>query len=719
MEQATIAKHIKSLGKRDFDAVVTLVLSQIFKLTAADVDGAGDGGSDMRCFVTKREQKVWASTAIQKTVTDQSWKKKALEDAEKSVRELNASQYYFLTSRGHPSGELRSLEAEIQTECGIGATCLGANEIAGLIHDHELVREFAEAIALPLDVPFRNRPDRQEMLLHAFASLSDQRKELHQGVLDDALLVTVFESEAGLSRMETVEKAADLLGLSEPSIESLDKRVDSLLTRGRLLKINGCLQLSPTEALSLSASAGMYLRELEQLASAQQQLLSDLGVGQWSGEKSEQTAVLLSRYFVQHQLQIAERASLPLTKIAMSRQLGDPEAELQSLLKGAGLNLEQAKDAIAELVELGSTRPLIQKLTRAVTWIATEGRNITQACKALGAAKWSHVIVTLDASVAIPYLCSSLFAPTRGRFSIGANECLRILRSMDAQLVMPYFYINEMAAHLLLALNTPDGEQYARAAEHSQNGFVAHYYQLRNSGAKVPGTLREFIAVFSSLAVRGNGDRREQARSIMPDIQSVLREYGVAFEHIQTFEEGSTGYRAYRKPVEEIFVHLLDEHQRSRRQNLINHDVSVLAFAKKRVVEDGGARMCVTWDRTMIGVAAETGDCGWVVTPNEASDLVQSSVDFSETRLTSLAHALAKVKQGPDEIGASILDRIAYLSSAQLQDWEFRRQFDEFYHSVMERIAKDPASTEWVDAEVESFLAEHRAESDQDEIDPP
>jgi hypothetical protein len=50
--------------------------------------------------------------------------------------------------------------------------------------------------------------------------------------------------------------------------------------------------------------------------------------------------------------------------------------------------------------------------------------------------------------------------------------------------------------------------------------------------------------------------------------------------------------------------------------------------------------MCVTWDRTMIAVASELGDSGWVVTPNEASDLVQSSVDFSSTRLTSLAHAL-------------------------------------------------------------------------------
>jgi hypothetical protein len=582
MEQATIAKHIISLGKLDFDAVVTLVLSQVFKLDAVDVNGAGDAGSDMRCFVTKREQLAWASTAIQKTVTKQSWKKKALEDAGKSVERLGATQFYFLTSRGHQAGDLRSLESEIQTEYGIGATCLGANEIAGLIHDHDLIRDFAEAIQLPLDVPVRGRPDRQEMLLHAFAALSDERKELQLGVFDDSLLVTAFESETQLSRDLLVDQAAELLGLSRESRDSLDRRVDSLLARGRLVKVNGYLELSPRDALDLKASAGMYVKELELLASAQQQLLSDLGVVDWSNEDSEKTAVLLSRYFVQNQLRIAERASLPLTKMAMSRQLGDPEAELLRLLRRTGLDPDQAKDAVRELVDLGSTRPLIQKLTRGVTYIAAEGRSIAQACRALGAAKWSDVIVTLDASVAIPYLCASLFSPTKGRFSLGANECLRSLRSINARLVMPYFYINETAAHLLLALNTPEDEHYARAAEHSQNGFVAHYFQLKNSGAKVPGTLREFVSVFSNTAVKGNADRRERARLMMPDIQAVLRDYGVHFESIQVFTEGSSAYRTYRKPAEQSFVHHLNEQQRTRRQNLIAHDVSVLAYSRKR-----------------------------------------------------------------------------------------------------------------------------------------
>ena len=43
MNQDTIENHIKNLGKRDFDSVVSLILKKAFDLNAIDVDGKGDG----------------------------------------------------------------------------------------------------------------------------------------------------------------------------------------------------------------------------------------------------------------------------------------------------------------------------------------------------------------------------------------------------------------------------------------------------------------------------------------------------------------------------------------------------------------------------------------------------------------------------------------------------------------------------------------------------
>jgi hypothetical protein len=351
--------------------------------------------------------------------------------------------------------------------------------------------------------------------------------------------------------------------------------------------------------------------------------------------------------------------------------------------------------------------------------MATEGRSIAQACRAVGAAKWSDVYVTLDASVAIPFLCSSLFEPTEGRFAIGANECIKTLKQLNTRLVMPYFYINEVAAHLLLALNTPSGEQYSRAAEYSKNGFVCHYYQLKNNGRPCPSSLPEFLSAFSARSLRGDGDRRGKAKSIMPDIQSLLQDYGIVFESIETFAPGSVGYLAHRKPTEESFEHFLNQMQRQRRQNLVGHDVSVLAYSKKAISELGQARMCLTWDRTMIEVARELKDCGWVVTPNEASDLVQTSVDFSEVKLTSLAHALAKATSSAEEIGASILDRVSHLSGSPFKDWESRQRFDQFYANTMARIAQNPDSTSWVDEDVEHFMSTFSDNLGEIEVDAP
>jgi predicted transcriptional regulator len=75
MDQDTIENFVKNLGKRDFDAVARLILTEFFGFKAIDVDGAGDAGVDMLSFADQMSNKVWASTATQKTVQYREWKK--------------------------------------------------------------------------------------------------------------------------------------------------------------------------------------------------------------------------------------------------------------------------------------------------------------------------------------------------------------------------------------------------------------------------------------------------------------------------------------------------------------------------------------------------------------------------------------------------------------------------------------------------------------------
>jgi hypothetical protein len=705
MDPRAIANYIHGLNKTAFDSVVTLVLNSVFKLNAIDVDGAGDGGSDMRIFANQRNHRVLA-TAIQKTVSSQSWQDKAFEDAQKAVDQLNARVYFFLTSKKHQSGELRRVEQRISTELGIGATCLGATEIAALIHENELELEFAEGIHLPLDVNLRKRPDHKEILLHAFLSLDDDRRHLQNEVYDNALLITLYDLGAAQVPEELIAKARELIGVGVEKDDRLLGRIDSLRSRGRLVSETGAtVWLSKKTKTDLDVSTGMYVDELNALSSAQAQLVTDKGGKVWSEEQSRQAAVFLSRLFVQYQLQLAEHASLPLTKTGLSNSLGDPKTELEELLRESGLKGDKIAETLEELVKLGSDLPIIKKLTAAVTHVAAEGRNVAHACRALGAANWDEVIVTVDSSVAIPYLCSSLFLPSTGRFSVGANAGIKALRRLNATLVIQYVYINEIAAHLVSALDAPDEAIFAEASEQSRNGFVSHYFWLRNHGHDVPENIRDFVKAISPKALARYGDRHEHVRRVMPDVQPLLQTYGIEFEHLTTFEYGTNEHKTYKDPVERQFDHYFSSKQKVKSHRLIDHDALVLAYHRKMRSESSESRMCLTWDRSIISVAKELGDCGLIVTPSEAADLViPTRVDGP--RLTSLAHTLAKTQITPSLVGARLLDRVTQIAGARLQDWQFKQAFTELFGRVTDHALEQPNALEWADNALDTFLTQ-------------
>ena len=533
MDRDTIENHVKNLGKRDFDAVARLVLTEFLGLRVVDVDRPGDGGSDLRPFEDRNGNAVRASLAIQKTVQYQKWRDKALEDAEKAKNSLGAKRFVFLTSRAHQSTSLRDVENTIATKFAMPATCLGATEIAGIIEQQGMLREFADAIGLQLNVVIADRPDRAEVLLHAYVALGSDRSDLRNEVYDDSLLLALHEANTGLVRDVVVTNALELLGAGEEVRDRVSRRIDSLLAR-KLIEpvVQGAVRLTENSKLRLQAADGIYIRELEHLASAQSQVLKDVCGIEWDQKQCELASMLLSRWFIHRQLVTAEHTSVPLTKMGLSRCLGNPEQELADLLRDAGVQPALTSKVLGEFVDLARGMPLIKKLTKAVTYVATEGQDLLKASRVLGASRWSDVRVTLDASVAIPYLCASLFLPTLGRFSFGANECIKLLKRHGAALVIPWVYINEVAAHLCRAVQYPAIPEFSESLEHSENGFVAHYFQLRAAGRNVPPSLREFIGQFARTALRPKNTANETVRAVMAEIQPALAEYGVDFDDI-------------------------------------------------------------------------------------------------------------------------------------------------------------------------------------------
>ncbi len=149
----------------------------------------------------------------------------------------------------------------------------------------------------------------------------------------------------------------------------------------------------------------------------------------------------------------------------------------------------------------------------------------------------------------------------------------------------------------------------------------------------------------------------------------------------------------------------LDKMKRVKPQLLVEHDVKVLSHLRRALSERDEIRMCLSWDAIMIGVGRELQNCGWIVSPHEAADVIQARLKISDVKLTALAHSLARVRERPSEMGARIIDRVVQLAGEHMQDWQFRERLESFYREALQRIDLSGDSYRDIDKEIEGFLA--------------
>lgn len=697
MNQETIERHIKSLGKLDFDNVMSLILDKIYQLRATDVDGKGDGGTDYRLYNDSAERIV---VGIQKTIQEKKWQEKCYNDAKKVKSSMDAKRFFYFTTVSRAGSEYSLLEEKILNDLDMHAKCLGAKEIAGMIVDRNLIADFARAIKLDL-IAKNISIDPREVLLHHYFVLSEDSSNFQNEIIENAILSRLSINDGIYSRDELVEDAMTFLNLPEMRRIKLVSRIDALFSAGKIFKQNDKICLNVDKKNEIEFANGMYYKELNDISNEISNIISSHGV-KWSHDDMSKAALLLSRAFVEEQLKNAKHSSLSLAMTGFGDVCGkDAKSELSELILQSGISGSNVHKVMQEIVDVGQKSPLISKLTGAVVYASMEEVGRSRAAIILGASVWSDVKVILDASVAIPYLCSQLFGSSSGRFSQGSSEVVNILKESGARLVIPRHYINECASHLVSAVDycSVDGG-FEDDMKYSKNGYVSHYYNLKKMGKKVPDSLLQFIRAISKNVTVSPSDKANMVRSVMQDIQPLLLAYGVAYEHIDRIPE------TYTRDVEVKFAYEMNKLQRKKLGNLIAHDVEVLSHVKRLYSERGENVMCLTWDLVMISVGMENNKEGWIVSPTEASDLIQSRMKMSDGKLLSLAHSIAKTMEAPGVLGGRIIDRVIQLSGARMADWEFRQKVSEYKEAAIARMDRNPAKfdIDQFDEETDKFL---------------
>lgn len=707
MDKETLSNHISTLGKRDFEIACRITLTSALGLTAINVDGAGDGGTDYAQIKDGKRTRA----AYQITTQRSDIKNKAYHDAKKSIDKLMVNKFYFLTSYHLSEEESRSIERAIENDLEINASVFSPSTIAGLLIQYNLVTKFLNETGYPdLRSTNSNAIDYKQMALHSYTLLSSDAKNLKEQIYDDSVLLVLYDHLQGETKEEIVSATCNLLSLPVFKEDLVNRRLDSLMSKGKIIKIdNNRFTLSEDAKEDIHNRKVIYEKELESLSSAQTDVLRDYGVI-WTIDDARLASVWIANAYLSKQLSVLQEADAPLAKefYKLSDENGTNELR-KHLIKKKKINPSNVDSIINSFLSIAATQPLLKKISRAFVYVALEGKNPIQSCRALGINRWSDMRLFMEPTIGIPLICSYLF---NGYVNDGFDKAISAVKQasdLGIQMYVSYYYIKECAGHLHMARKYDGLNLKPEEMVYSSNAFVSNYYSLKMQGISVPNSFMDYLSVFSS-NIRVEKPYKDWVRSIMTDIQTLFTRKGMAtFIDVPMYTSQDTKF------IEELFVSYLEDKGIEKSHSLLMNDISAIKFTQDRCSQ-GEHWMILTYDRSLINVASHLRDSVWVITPKTFSGMVEISKPLDSKNLLSLVHSIAQSSESTLSISARIIDKIVYFASDKMQDWEFMQEINKFKEDIINSTlsSSDDKLIE-IDRMTDDFLTKHGVSIDIDE----
>ncbi len=677
MDVESLSNHIRHLGKVEFDSVCRLVLTRCFNKFPINVDGTNDGGADFSDIDAAGKR---SKVAYQLTVQKEKFDDKLVKDAKKSVMKLGVKRFYYLTSNPMSETIARTYEDKLSDELEITCVCLGCRSIAELLISYNCANDALADIypAIPRDINMDDL-DYRERTMHSYTLLSNDAKDLREGIYDDTIMMILGSHDIGFDKESVIEEVKKMLSLNESRDDLLCGRVESLLSKQKLQrnKDTGVLSLSPEMQQEIESRKNLYNADLSAMASAQTDLMHDNGL-EWTIRDSRTISVWLAKRFIHQQINTLNDAK---SKLVMHPILGlDPKDEsltkLVSYLRQKGARIEVAKKIADELQSLAANDPLIKKITRASMYLALEGNSPMSRSKALGANRWDEFSMLVDASVALPYICYTLF----NNYDYGiAKDSIRALnraKELGIQLKITYFYIKECAGHLLKALDYIGLDFPEDEMQYSSNAFVSHYYGMKLKGIRVPNTLLDFLTNFSVQVKSKYQDRKYHVRAVMTDIQGLLNSVNVVFEGVDKYETEAC-------PVYHNYIDVVEQKEPNKSLFLVNHDTWALQHITDRTNKNGEHWLFLTYDRTLREYGKADNSTIWITKPSKFLEFVECTQDLSDSSLEEMVHFIATSSESTLSIGARMIDKILEYASNDMQNYEFQSAFKQYKQEAL------------------------------------
>lgn len=705
MDVETLANHITKLGKNYFDKACNVVLSEVLNLTPINIDGSYDGGTDVVSIADGQREKVAYQITTQKT----DIKNKAYRDAKKAIDKLSVQKFYFLTTYNLTEIDQVLIQTEISQDLGITAICFSPKIIAGLILSKGKLNKFLDVVDLPLPRQHGNIVDIKEKALHSYSVFSDDAGKLKYSVYEDTILFSLYNNS--MTEDELVEFVIKFLNLNEESEILIKKRIGGLFGKPLIKRDeNGIISLLPIAFEEFSNRQSLYEIELKNLSSAQTDLLKDFGIT-WTSEESKKISLWIANAYISNQLENLKDINASVINNNFYNISENGVTKIKNyFLKEKNVELSVAEEVTNSLLDMASSHPLITKISRASVYVALDGNNPITSAKAIGASRWSDVNIIIEPSVALPFLCSLLYSGNTNRFFKNSVKSVKQAMDLDSPMYMPYYYFNECAGHLLTARKYIGFENQSKELEYSNNAFISNYFHLKNKGAKVPETISEYLATFSSSIKTERTDIKNWVHSIMTDLQSIFSFNGVEYIDTPHYEDNEI------QDIKAEYTEILENLGIKKKTHLFNNDIYTLKATNERIVKNGEVWAILTNDRSLVNFSKTDYFKGWITNAYKFLQITELSKPMSESKLISLVHSVATFSERTLSLGARIMDRLINLSSKDIQNYELKAEIEQFKRETIESInIDDPNVYEIIDTKTNEFISKHGLDQKSDE----
>lgn len=672
MDQGSLSKLISSCQEQPFLKIAEKFCSIFLRVTAINVNGKGDGGSDFRVYQKNDfNDKIAIQISIQK-----KWENKAKDDARKANEQLNIQEYYYLSSRIISNTNRIKIEQEIKEKISLDAKIFGASEIAGILLDNNEEYTVFEALGISLDLGKRSITLRDRVLF-SYIALSDEVRDFKKAVIEQHILSLIMESDSSMNIDEIINRTADNLGVGDSDKIKIKSRVDNLLQEGKILRNSeGTFELTDKEKENRNKLMVLYEAEKELYIDGINHIIEKELNSKIAKNDVWEIGKIIADSQINTQLNLAQSIEKNSCIGLLLKSNRDYQREIYSKFNELNFPQSKQKSLYQKLVEFSSTSTLAKKLASATVYFSLNNTSNFAIIQTLKGASMEALVVWIDASVAIPWICTKLYGDTIGRYDKNTIFALKSLKDSQAIIKIPGWYIEECATHFLGALNYIGNDDVDIFTLHSPNGFVSHYASLPDINR--PNSFKIYLEEIIGLSIDSFGiDWTINRKRCIDKIKPLFSEYNIGYEYIPLPNDNS------RRDIETEIAYLSRQHRTPKSKVLLDHDVSVMCYIREQVARGDIGCLFLTWDSVLIRTGYKFDLYGWIMNPTVVADLFVSTHQSDDLSLSSLAIILAKSDTIILEKIAIIIDNLLKKAGEKAKDADFKKDLSDLRRNFL------------------------------------